>query len=46
MADVEDAFHLLLAGRLVVELRVLPVYGVSGGCFEIAFAHGVLPAME
>jgi hypothetical protein len=46
VADVEDALHLLFAGGLVVEPRVLPVYGVSGGCFEIAFAHGVLPGME
>jgi hypothetical protein len=43
MADVEDALQFLLAGGLVVEPGVLPVDRVTGGGFEIAFAHGLRP---
>jgi sugar phosphate isomerase/epimerase len=39
VADVEDALHLLQGRGLVVELGVLPVDGVAGGGFEVAFAH-------
>jgi hypothetical protein len=43
VADVEDPLHLLEAGFLVVEIRILPIEGMSCGGFQIAFAgHGVL----
>mmetsp|Transcript_44686 Transcript_44686/g.105143 ORF Transcript_44686/g.105143 Transcript_44686/m.105143 type:complete len:598 (-) Transcript_44686:3554-5347(-) len=38
VADVEDALHLVEAGRFVVEARALPVQRVPRGRFEIAFA--------
>jgi hypothetical protein len=38
VADVEDAFHLLLARCLVVEVWVLPVDRVARGCLQVAFA--------
>jgi hypothetical protein len=48
VADVEDALHLVVERSLVVEGRVVPVEGVAGRRFEVAFAgrrcgHVVLP---
>jgi hypothetical protein len=40
VADVEDPLHLGQGLALVVEIRVLPVDGMAGRCFEIAFTHG------
>jgi hypothetical protein len=40
VADVEHALHLGQRLAFVVVVGALPVDGVSGGGFEVAFAHG------
>ncbi len=42
VADVEHALHLLGGRRFIVEVGVLPVDGVPGRGFEVAFAHRTL----
>src|SRR5690242_12836360 len=39
MADVEDAMHLCLDLRKIVEIRTLPVDRMAGRCLEAAFSH-------
>ena len=41
MADVEDAAHLRVELRRIVEVGIVPVDGMAGGRVEAAFAHGI-----
>ena len=40
VADVEHALEFVLDLGGVVEIRVLPVQRMPGGCIQVAFAHG------
>ena len=39
MADLENALHLRINLGTVVEIRILPIEGMTCRCVETAFAH-------